>query len=201
MDKQSLKLGARILENLPEMDSQTIQTWIDDPKRLQVALQRVFTRSQIKIWRTIKIWDKSPAEFRNAINRFGKIGDLANILLDKLDLNHGYTELSLVNISVAELGLRNEARLSDIYNRAEQLGLRLCPDEVGPQLRLQYRDQPKGEWLQIAMKPITGLDEHQCLFQVGRDNDGLLWLHGDNRGSFDSLWNSDEHMVFVIPRE
>lgn len=35
MDKQVLKLGARILENLPEMSREAVQDWIDDPKKLK----------------------------------------------------------------------------------------------------------------------------------------------------------------------
>ena len=54
----------------------------------------------------------------------------------------------------------------------------LCPNEVGPQLRLQYADQPKGEWLRIAMEAITASDGYRRLFSVGHDG-GDLWLYGD----------------------
>lgn len=38
MDKQELKLGARILENLPTMSSDVMQGWIDNPKSLKEFL-------------------------------------------------------------------------------------------------------------------------------------------------------------------
>jgi hypothetical protein len=45
----------------------------------------------------------------------------------------------LVVLAVAELGFKEEgAPLTDVYARARQHGLELCPAEVGPQLRLQY---------------------------------------------------------------
>lgn len=38
MDKQVLKLGARILENLPDMTPQAMQGWIENPKALKEFL-------------------------------------------------------------------------------------------------------------------------------------------------------------------
>jgi hypothetical protein len=38
MDKQVLKLGARILENLPNMSTKVMQGWIDNPKALKELL-------------------------------------------------------------------------------------------------------------------------------------------------------------------
>jgi hypothetical protein len=42
-------------------------------------------------------------------------------------------------------GVEAESSLSDLYKRAKQVGLELCPAEVAPQLRLEYRNQPLGE--------------------------------------------------------
>jgi hypothetical protein len=49
------------------------------------------------------------------------------------------TDVELAVLSAAELGVESdESSLSDVYERARQAGLELCPAEVGPQLRLDY---------------------------------------------------------------
>ena len=50
-------------------------------------------------------------------------------------------EVELVSVSVGELCGR-EASRREIYAAAERQGLSLCPPEVGPYLRLEYKDQP-----------------------------------------------------------
>lgn len=39
MTKQALKLGSRILENLPEMDRESMQGWINSPRKLRAFLE------------------------------------------------------------------------------------------------------------------------------------------------------------------
>ncbi len=58
-------------------------------------------------------------------------------------------------LSAADLGVEAESSLSDVYKRARQVGLELCSAEVGPQLRLDYGNQPVGEALDIAMEPVA----------------------------------------------
>ncbi|MDP3996150.1 MAG: hypothetical protein Q8P86_00455 [bacterium] len=88
------------------------------------------------------------------------------------------TEVDLVIVSNAELGFENGATVKETYSRAKEFGLELCPNEVGPQLRLQYKDQPKGEWLLVAMEPITDSFNGSRVFNVGRLNDGERILDG-----------------------
>jgi hypothetical protein len=86
---------------------------------------------------------------------------LANEIIGRpaFALSRTRTEVDLVVLSVSELGFGKQgASLNNIYARAESLGFALCPPEVGPQLRLQYLEQPPGEVLHIAMDPITKYD-------------------------------------------
>lgn len=146
-----------------------------------------------KTWKTIQLGTglQTADDFRKEVVKAGmKIGDWANDILGKpaftATTSETETEVELVVASVAELGFKDGATRKDIYVRAQELGLDLCPPEVGPQLRLQYTDQPKGEWLVIAMEPITDSDGRLSLFGVVRDGDerfldafygypGLFW--------------------------
>ena len=91
--------------------------------------------------------------------------------------------------------LPNGATLADIHNRAKELGLELCPAEVGPQLRLQYADQPRGEWLLIAMEPITDSVGDPRIFDVELGDFGR-WLDG-LCGDPDGFWFGSGRFVFV----
>lgn len=153
-----------------------------------------------KTWKTIQLGTglQTADDFRKEVVKAGmKIGDWANDILGKpaFTATTSETEVELVVASVAELGFKDGATRKDIYVRAQELGLDLCPPEVGPQLRLQYTDQPKGEWLVIAMEPITGSDGSLRLFFVGRDDDGR-WLSARD-GNPGGFWRGSCRFVFL----
>lgn len=50
--------------------------------------------------------------------------------------------LKAVELTVHDLALPEGATSTQIFNRANHLGLDLCPLELGPHLRLGYLDQP-----------------------------------------------------------
>lgn len=70
---------------------------------------------------------------------------------------------NLVRFTVKQLGLPDGATTEEIYKKAEDLGLELCPAEVGPHLRLQYSGK---EWMLIAMKQITNRDDNPGVFTL-----------------------------------
>jgi len=103
-------------------------------------------------------------------------------------------EAKLVRLTVADLGFKTSATLDKIYERAQALGLELCPPDVGPNYRLKGKDQPLGEDVRIGMKPITVLGCRPSVFHLIRDNGGL-WLVDDWEYP-DREWVSD--IVFVF---
>lgn len=151
-------------------------------------------------WKTIRIGTglKTADDFRAAIKTAGMyIDDWGNDVLGKpaFTVSSEETEVELVVVSNADLGFKDGAKLKDTYTRALELGLEFCPNEVGPQLRLQYGDQPNGEWFLIAMEPIVDSNDNRMLFNVRRDDDGERCLRS-NYGSPDSVWSADTRFVF-----
>src|SRR3989344_4293612 len=90
------------------------------------------------VWKTIKLGTglKTADDFRQALKQAGReIGQWANDILGKpaFIASETETEVDLVNVSVAELGFEQGATRKNIYDEAIELGLELCPNEVGPQ--------------------------------------------------------------------
>jgi len=154
---------------------------------------------QFPIWKTVKLGlHKSTDEYRKAMKSAkNKVGDWANDILGKPAFTCATeeTDVDLVVLSVAELGFKDGAKYSEICARALELGLELCPAEVGPALRLAYKDQPRGEWLIIAMEAIAGSGGDLHVFDVEHDL-GELWLFGSH-GHPEYFWDSAYRFVFV----
>ena len=153
------------------------------------------------IWKTITLGiNKSPGEYRKALKASGyRIGDYADQILNKVKVSETEVQIDLVVKTVAELGFKNGATRKQIYDSAIELGLELCPAEVGPALRLQYPGQPYGEWLRIAMEPITDSGGHLEVFGVYLGH-ALRWLRSIY-GYPDSFWFAYGRWVFVAPRK
>jgi hypothetical protein len=64
------------------------------------------------------------------------------------------TRVHLVTRSLIELGLFGGGEFDEIIAAGKGQGLLEVHSEVGPQLRVQYPDQPYDEWLRMAMRPI-----------------------------------------------
>lgn len=154
---------------------------------------------------TLGVYESGKA-YRRALAKAGfTIDDCANDILDKIQVSQTKVQLDLVILSVAELGFKEAARYDAIYGydaiyaKAKELGLQLCPAEVGPTLRLTYSDQLRGEWLWIAMDPLPDSDGGLVVFGVAHSSDGR-GLRGDD-GVSAYLWGPDGRFVFVLPRK
>jgi len=145
--------------------------------------------------KTIELNPKTPKEYEDELLRQGhQISDYAGDILKKLETLKQKEEADLVSFSVDQLGFPKGATLQQIYDKAKELGLELCSPQVGPELRLAYKDQPMNEWLIIAMEVISDRDGNPTLFSVGRNSDGE-WLD-NSHGRLAIKWDSDSRFVF-----
>lgn len=106
------------------------------------------------------------------------ISDHAQDLLQSKEFTVSKTKehLNLIRLTVKDLGFPNGATTEEIYTKAKELGLELCPAETGPQLRLQYTDQPLNERFYVGMKQILDRQSVPRVFFLFHIDDGLLFL-------------------------
>ena len=123
-----------------------------------------------------------------------KFGGVSTEILRKVEFSNEIKKFDLVSFSVEQLGFPGSATTAEIYQRADELGLKLCPAEVGPLLRLAYKDQKEGEYLLVAMKPILSTGGNPRLFGLGRRSGGVWldtnWVNPGNR------WFPQHRFVF-----
>ena len=141
------------------------------------------TAFAVPVWRTIAVGTFANSfTLLNALDAAGcSIGGLAGEILARPAFTVGTTKtnLELFAVSAAELGFQSgTARLADIYARAQQLGFGFAAAEVAPQLRLQFLDQPMGEFL-IGMDPIKTWKGEPAILTVANGGAGLVLIGRD----------------------
>jgi hypothetical protein len=163
------------------------------------------TAARVPIWKTITIGEyKGANAIRAAIDAAPcaiGMGDQADEIIGRpaFPFSRAKVDIDLVVVSVAGLGFGPDgASLRDIYARAGTFGLELCPAEVGPILRLNYLDQPLGEFLHVAMRPVATYDGELVDFTLGNGGSALLLIGGDARPDF--VLTGGVRMIFMRPR-
>jgi len=156
-----------------------------------------------KVWKTITLGEFANSfALRNALNAADcGIGNLAEEAIARPAFTQelARTSADLVVVTPAELGLKGDSvPLREIYARSEKLGLNLAPAEVGPELRLQYFDQPVGEFLHVGMKPIATWSGDPVIFVVANGGAGLILIGQSARPDFQ--WPSNAAFLFVRQR-
>lgn len=197
-----------ITQNLPPISEDVTEAWINNPEGLKKVLAAVLCPPQkkktFKIWKTIMLGTGPifEEEFCYVLSGSGiKIEEWARKILcsKSFKVTLKETEVDLVNIATFELGFKKHATLAEIYRRAKDRGLELCPAEVGPQLARQYEGQYEGEWILIAMDPVPLPGGILEIFSVKKDNSRtILCAYG---GQPETLWRPEQQWVFVKPRK
>jgi len=129
-------------------------------------------------WKAISLgtYTSTNAMFNALDDQHIHIGDTADEILHRpaFTISKVKMDVGLVVLSVNQLSSGGQSSLATIFARARRLGYELCPPEVAVQLRLQYRDQPVGESLDIAMEPIATFEGQLVGLSVMNGGAGLM---------------------------
>jgi hypothetical protein len=164
------------------------------------------------IARTVRIGGWTKAELLERLARQGAgINELARVLFasDRFTTSTVRTTLRTVELRVRNLGLAQGAVISDVYAGASRLGLRLCPTEAGPHLRLQLPDQPGGfvgrpvlehrappGSITVASEILSDDEEFPKGFYLRRI-EGVPWLRGYRCGR-EHTWDPEDRFLFAL---
>src|SRR6185503_1712095 len=165
-----------------------LQSQLRSNKIPSPAIPQVLVRSvvDVPVWRKISVGMFSNSfALRNALSAKGcAVGGLAGEILARpaFTLSGTKTFIELFAVSAAELGFETATTsLGQIYTRARQLGFELAAAEIAPQLRLQYLDQPIGEFLIIGMEPTKTWQGEPVILTVANGGAGLILIGQDGR--------------------
>jgi hypothetical protein len=158
----------------------------------------------------VRIGGMSKAELAAALERNGI--QLNRIALE-LFAHPGFrpapevSTLEITHVSVAELGYEHGAELAQVFERAGEHSLELCPLELAAHLRIAFTDQAEGSIgcppsrnrappgsLTVAARPLTDHDNVSMGFYL-RCIDGAPWLRG-YRSPAEHVWNAGDRFVF-----
>ena len=112
------------------------------------------------------------------------VGDTAGEVLARpaFAVSSKKRSVELFAVSAADLGFKTDVvTLANVYARARELGFGLAPAEIAPQLRLQYPDQPIGEFLIIGIEPIKTWEGDPVILNVANGGAGLILIGQDGR--------------------
>jgi hypothetical protein len=185
----AVSLSAALAQDEPIPSAQSSEVNVNKPAHFQ-------------IWRTITLGTyKGVDAYRDALDLARiKVGDAADEILGRPAFPYATTktDVELAVLSAADLGVESDqSSLAEVYKRARQAGLELCPAEVGPQLRLDYRNQPRGEALGIAMEPVATYGGEPTILTLANWGTGLLLIGRDGRS--ESMVFRKYRFVFALP--
>ncbi|WP_110927773.1 helicase [Bacillus massiliglaciei] len=162
------------------------------------------------IIRIVKVGGNSKSQL---IHKLEQSSILMNEYAERLLADEKFTisdikySLETVELPVCYLGFPDGATTNQIYSKAREFCLELCPVELGPYLRLEYLNQPEGNSgksllrnqapqgsVTIASEILTEDDEFPKGFYLRKIN-GVLWLRGYCADHM-HVWKPDDHFIF-----
>lgn len=134
----------------------------------------------------------------------------AQILLDDAVFDDANTQqvITVGERSVSHLGLPDGGTLSQVFDAAQERGLKLCPPIAGPYIRLAMAQQesstdlvmsrgraPEGSYT-VAAQTLSDDDEYPKGFYLRAVN-GQPWLRGYRCDDM-HLWSPDDQFIFQL---
>lgn len=111
----------------------------------------------------------------------------------------------LIRLTVADLGFSADADIANVYKKAKELGLELCPSEVPPRYRTAYTNQPRNERMYFAMKEIDDFDSQSSyIFSLDHFTSGsalncLSVQRQNHRGMVNHYFRPKDTFIFRLP--
>lgn len=114
-------------------------------------------------------------------------------------------QISLVSLTVEELGFKNGATYKNICSKAKEIGLEPCPQETCFQLCLQYTKEDLKGWFNVVMETVTNWNGDEsiltlisngnylgiCSTAVEFHNSGNLFINNE-------IWPKESVFVFCF---
>ena len=118
-------------------------------------------------------------------------------ILKKIELVTEESVVRLTNPSVSEIGFKDGVKLSEIYKKASSQQLRIVHPQVALEFLLWHGDGLEvGQWIILAMEPITDSVGALVVLRVGRHS-GSLWLSA-SFGRPDDFWDGVNQFFFSV---
>jgi len=208
---------AAMLKALPkDLSPALVRAWTSDLSALTTALRSALVTDHMptgtpwSVWRTVAIGLRdSPEDLLTLLDESKcYLTEKTRDLVTKIKMVQPSTRmLKLVRVNIVELGLSGRTPYPVICEKALTFGLKLCPQEAGPSLWLQYKDQPEQESIKIASEPIKStFDEqpddeesrrHMSVFELYNDGNGR-WLTNSVGGDVECYGN-ETTFIFAVP--
>ncbi|GEN82707.1 hypothetical protein SLU01_10190 [Sporosarcina luteola] len=176
---------------------------------MNIKIQEIYPNCHM-INRTVEVGGLTKSQLIHKIRKKSiLINKLGETLFedDKFTTSDSKYTLQTVELAVQDLGFLEGGTVSQIFRKANQLGLKLCPLELAPYLRLAYLDQPEGNLnrhrqhkapygsITVASQILTEDHDFPKGFYLRRI-DGALWLRGYVCDDM-HIWEPDDHFIFV----
>ncbi len=207
---------AAMLKALPkDLSPELVRAWTNDPPALTKALRSVLVTDHMpngtpwSVWRKMVVGLWSSPEELLAVLEGSKcyLTEKTRNMVTKIQISKSSARtIKLVRVNIVELGLSGRVPYPVICEKALAFGLKLCPQDTGPSLWLQYKDQPEHESLKIASEPIKSIeDEHpddedprrfMSVFELYNEGNGR-WLTNSVGGDTECYGN-EATLVFAV---